>query len=150
MRFAWLLVIAGCGGGGDKHWRDQPLTSFEGKVGGRAYTIELPSGAKNTALNDGQNVFDPPFVSIQWFERKKTLAEDKGKDDVILHEEQRADGHVYARTHRDGYQVFAQKYAADGAFVCSTSIYPIKDQTLEDLKPLVPKLEAMCSSIKPK
>lgn len=170
MRSALLLiVVAACGGDGPKHWKDQPLETFEGTNDGVTFTVQLPKGMQKSSVESkydvefayhaevgGEGRVFTPNVSISKAARKETLDEAlKGESSVkaptdVVFKEEAADGWVYAIENssykgREDYLIRGQKTIGEVTLRCSARVTPMKKggKSKDDI-PLVAK---MCQSL---
>ncbi|HSN29659.1 MAG TPA: hypothetical protein VLT45_25405 [Kofleriaceae bacterium] len=163
---AILVVLAACGNGGPKHWKDQPLVEITGTAGGHAYSLQAPQGTEASKVdpNDwsykyeagGEKYVTAPSFSISWREHKQTLDDAlKDEKEPPLHKEASADGWMFSQENpyekgKDRYVVEVERYVGDGALFCQGQVWPMS-RSKDDVKnQLLPLVEKMCASLKAK
>lgn len=160
-----VILVAACGSGDPKHWKDQPLETVSGTVDGHGYTIDLPKGCEKSKYSEewqyhakvnGEGYVFPPSVSLYWHAKKQSLDEaiasdiDKGEP---LHKEAQADGFSYTKRtdekKRPTFAITQWKYAGDGALECRALLWDLHANE-DGVKAQIPLVEKMCASLKVK
>jgi len=161
---ALVILLAACGSGDPKHWKDQPLETVTGSADGHAYSIDLPKGSEKSKYSEewqyhakvnGEAYVFPPSVSLFWHAKKETLDEALAADfekSEPLKKEAQTDGFVYTKREADKkhptYVITQWKYAGDGAMECHARVWDLKAG--EGVKDQLPLVEKMCASLKVK
>ena len=164
---AILVVLAACGNGGPKHWKDQPLVEVTGTTEGHAFSIQLPTGMQASKVDpteyayhqqhDGEDYVFAPRVAVHFTKSKQTLDDAlKLEKDPPLHKDVQPDGWMYSMENpytkgKNSYVVVSEKDIADGALTCNAQVYPMTRGGDEDVSgKLLPLVEKMCASLKAK
>ena len=164
---AILVVLAACGNGGPKHWKDQPLVEYSGTSEGHGYTIQMPTGMQASKSDAGEYAYHQdvngegyvfaPRVNVHFTPSKQTVDDAlKMEKEPPLSKQALPDGWMYSQENpyskgKNNYIVYAEHDLPDGALTCNAQVYPMSKSGDDDVRgKLLPLVEKMCASLKAK